>query len=196
MNKKHFKIISTTFTCMLALLLTLVLSASAYLDEKPTVQKQSHKSVYVCPPDSAVVSRIGDTVCTILFSAKKATLYKINVSSKARDNDKTIGGVVVENCLGKMSTNDLYALQMIMSDKNSYSDSPIVPLTPYAPSYAVELMGPNGTIYLMFSLLSQEVGVVYDGLLIATHQYKGRGLMAKPFRKYISEEYMNYLINL
>lgn len=196
MNNKRIKTTSAILTCMAVLLLGMVLSSS-YKDTNPVVQNKTKKTIrYICPPDSAVVSRLSDTVCAVLFSATKATVYKINPSVKPRDNDNTIGGIVVEKCLGKMNAKDLYALQVILSDKSTYSDSPVIPLTPFAPTFAIELTGYNGSFCLLFSLLSQEVGVVYDGLLVSTHSYRGRGLMAKMFRKYLFEDYMNYLINL
>lgn len=196
MNNKRIKKTSVILTCMAVLLLGLVLSSS-YKDTNPVVQNKTKKTIrYICPPDSAVVSRLSDTVCAVLFSATKATVYKINPSVRPRDNDNTIGGIVVEKCLGKMNAKDLYALQVILSDKSTYSDSPVIPLTPYAPTFALEISSPNGTLYLMFSLLSQEVGIVYDGLLVATHTYKNRGLMAKFFRQHMSKEYLNYLISL
>lgn len=197
MKKKGLKAISAIVTCLGVVLIGTMLSASSCLADKPVVQKQDKETLrYICPPDSAVVNRLSDTICAVLFSAKKATLYKVNPAVQVRDNDMTIGGAPVEKCLGKMNAKDLYAMQVLLSDKNTYSDSPVVPLTPYAPTFAVELSGPNGTVCLMFSLLSQEVGIVYDGLLVATHSYKNRGLMAKFFRQHMSKEYLNYLISL
>lgn len=197
MNKKGFKTITSVSACVMVLLMGMVLSSSSCIDEKPVDQKPTKKTIrYICPPDSVVADRLSDTVCTILFTAKKATVYKVNPSLQPRDNDITIGGVVVEKSLGRMNSQSLYALQLFLSDKSSYGDGPVVPLTPYAPTIAVELSGAKGSIYLMFSLLSQEVGVVCDGLLVATYSYRGRGLMAKLFRQYISKDYLNYLNSL
>lgn len=188
---------SAILSCLALLFLAPALSASSSFDGKPAAQKQSKKTIrYECPPDSAVVARLNDTVSLLLFSAKRATVYQLNPSVHIKDDDKTIGGVVVEKNLGRMSDKSLFTLQMVLSDKNSYSDTPVIPLTPFAPTIAVELSGRQGSLCLLFSFLSQEVGIVRDGLLVATHRYKGKGLMAKIFRQYIPQDYMNYLTNL
>lgn len=146
--------------------------------------------------DAAVANRLSDTVATLIFSANKATVYRINPKVAPKDKDKTIGGIKIEDKIGTFGERELQTLQFLLADSCCYSDSPVVPITPFSPSIALEMSSKQGTIYLLFSFASQEVGVVTDGELKKEHQYSYARLITRLFENYIDKEYYNYLKQL
>ncbi len=146
--------------------------------------------------DAAVAKRLTDTVATLVFSANKATVYRINPKVNPKDKDKTIGGIKIEEKMGAMDEKELQMLQFLLADSCCYSDTPIIPITPFSPSIALEMSGKQGTVCLLFSYASQEVGVVIDGEVQKEHQYSYARLITRLFENYMDKEYYKYLMTL
>lgn len=146
--------------------------------------------------DVAVAKRLTDTVATLLFNANKATVYRINPKVNPKDKDKTIGGIKIEEKIGFMEERELQMLQFLLADSCCYSDKPIIPITPFSPSIALEMSSKQGAICLLFSFASQEVGVVIDGEVQKEHQYSYARLITRLFENYMDKEYYKYLKEL
>ncbi len=144
-------------------------------------------------PDSIVIQKLGAEASSVLFSATKATLYRVNSTVRPSDKDVTIGGVKVEGKVKPLSKKDVYLLQFMLSDSLSYSDSPIIPTTPFAPTLAIEFKGKGGVVSLLFSLTSQEVGIVWDGKRTSVCQYANPRLFARFFSNHLEEEFYQNL---
>lgn len=146
--------------------------------------------------DAAVAKRLTDTVATLIFNAHKATVYRINPTVKPKDDDKTIGGIKIEEKIGSMEELELEMLQFLLADSCSYSDSPVIPITPFSPSIALEMSSKQGTVHLLFSFASQEVGIVIDGEVQQEHRYAYARLITRLFENYMDKEYYKYLKEL
>lgn len=144
-------------------------------------------------PDSIVLQKLGAEAASVLFSATKATLYRVNSTVRPSDKDVTIGGVKVEGKVKTLSKKDVYLLQFMLSDSLSYSDSPVIPTTPFAPTLAVEFKGRGGSVSLLFSLTSHEVGVVWEGKRTHVCQYANPRLVARFFGNHLDDEFYQNL---
>lgn len=174
----------------------LLLSSSA-CSESPKKNGWSKGRTQTIQCDSTVVERLSKEASSVFFKANKATVYQINSMVNAKDNDKTIGGIKVEKKIGVMKTQELHMLQFLLADSACYSDSPVVPTTPYQPTIAVEVPSENGSVCFLFSFTSQELGVVVNGEARGNYiRYSYARLITRVFEQYIDKEYYKYLMIL
>lgn len=146
--------------------------------------------------DTIVAQRLTDTIARVLFSSNHATMYRINPAVNPKDNDKTIGGIKVEETIGEMTLMDIQKLKFLLSDSCCFNDSPVIPLTPFSPSIALEMSNDKEVVYLLFSFVSQEVGFVIDGEMKRVHRYSYARLITRLFQNGMDKEYYNYLMEL
>lgn len=194
------KVLSAVGLFVLSLGLVAALSASTCVQtsdfaSKDTALSAKGRCKFVVDPDSLVISRMGEKASIALFASSKGTLYKINPSVRPLDNDMTIGGFKVEEKLNSISKQELYFFQFLLADSLSYSNEPIVPLTPFAPTAAIEFSGKQGTVFLLFSTTSQEVGVVVGGKRVFTSRYCYARLITRWFAGQLNDDFYKELLN-
>lgn len=194
MKKNHFPT-SRVVLCLCAMLL---FTSTACGHTQPDIETgwPKPKRKQTINYDAAVAKRLTDTVATLLFNANKATVYRVNPTVKPKDDDKTIGGIKIEEKIGSMEEQELQMLQFLLADSCSYSDSPVIPITPFSPSVALEMSSKQGTVHLLFSFASQEVGIVIDGEVQQEHRYSYARLITRLFENYMDKEYYKYLKEL
>lgn len=178
--------------------LMLLLSSSACGDTKGNKSwpKSKKKKIEMVSYDTIVAQRLTDTIARVLFSSNHATMYRINPAVNPKDNDKTIGGIKVEETIGEMTLMDIQKLKFLLSDSCCFNDSPVIPLTPFSPSIALEMSNDKEVVYLLFSFVSQEVGFVIDGEMKRVHRYSYARLITRLFQNGMDKEYYNYLMEL
>lgn len=197
----HMRKILHTAGC-LALCIGLALSLSATTCDTATSQdpgkelSAKKKFKFAVQPDTTVCRLLGDKAANTLFTAKKATLYRLNPSVRPTDQDVTIGGVKVEEKLCGLDKQDIYLFQFLLADSLTYSNDPLVPLTPFAPTAAIEFSGKQGTCFLLFSLTSQEVGIVIDGKRVFTSRYRNARTLTRWFAIQLNDEFYNNLLKM
>lgn len=193
--KRIFIPMSKVVLCLCtALLITSTACGNTRLDTETGWPKPKKK--LVVNYDAAVAQRLTDTVATLLFSANKATVYRINPKVNPKDKDKTIGGIRIEEKIGTMEARELQTIQFLLADSCCYSDTPVIPITPFSPSIALEMSSKQGSVCLLFSFASQEVGVVIDGEVQKEHRYSYARLITRLFENYLDKEYYKYLMTL
>ena len=178
------------------------LALSSSTCDKKSFERQKNESVllkknFIVQPDSTVVNLLGKDCCNALFSAKKATLYKMNPAVRPTDQDQTIGGVKVENKMECLQKHEIYLFQFLLADSMSFSDMPLVPTTPFAPTAAIEFSGKGGTVSLLFSMTSQEIGIVENGQIVKVERYTNARIITRFFALKLDEQfYYNILKQL
>lgn len=140
-------------------------------------------------PDTTVVGIIGEEAANVLFTAKKATLYTMLPTVRPKDQDRTIGGVLVDKSIRKLNRNEQYLFQYLLADSLSYTDIPMVPTTRFLPTAAIEFESKYGTCQLLFSLTSQEVGVVVNGRQTVVKRYRNARLITRFFASQIDDKF-------
>lgn len=195
MKKRKFIPLAGVVLCFGIMLL---LSSSACGDTKENMgwPKSKKKKIEMVSYDTIVAQRLTDTIARVLFSSNHATMYRINPAVNPKDNDKTIGGIKVEETIGEMTLMDIQKLKFLLSDSCCFNDSPVIPLTPFSPSIALEMNNDKEVVYLLFSFVSQEVGFVIDGEMKRVHRYSYARLITRLFQNGMDKEYYNYLMEL
>ncbi len=194
-NKKTMIHLKTACVVMMCCITT-VMSASTCSATPAKGSKKPEKKEIIAVPDSVVVSMIGEDAAAVIFTAKKATLFIMRPTVKPKDQDKTIGGVLVGKQVRKLNRSEQYLFQFMLADSLSYTDVPIVPTTPYLPTVAIEFESKYGICQLLFSLTSQEVGIVVNGQEVTVLRYRNARLITRFFAENINEKFYNDILKL
>ena len=194
------KVMITVGGMALILCTAIILSASTCNErthERKTEGSIFQRKSYTVQPDSTVIQLMGKEAGNALFTASKATLYRTNPAVRPTDQDETIGGVRVEGKVCNLSKPDIYMILYLLSDSLSFSDTPLIPTTPFAPTAAIEFNGKGGCVSLLFSMTSQEVGVVWKGRTVKVVRYTNARLITRYFAQHLNEQfYYNILKQL
>ena len=146
-------------------------------------------------PDSVVISKLGDSICDIVFNPKKVTLYTLEPLERPKDEDSTIGGFKTNEKVGTIAKEYYSTVLFLLSDSCSYYDGPFVPATAFSPEVALEFSNRKGKVYLLYSFASREIGIVADGTLLKKQHYGNHRLFLLFFQNILKDEYYAKLLN-
>lgn len=168
---------------------------SAMSDKTPQEKNNLYlKQKAVCC-DPAVAKILGDTVAKIIFESQKAIVYRLDPVNSPKDGENTIGGVKIVCKDRVLSRSELESLKLMLADSSAFTVSVDVPLCTFSPLIGVEFRGKYGSVSLLFSLLSHEIGVVNGGELKGKHQFGYTRLATRLLAKSLDKEYYDYLMH-
>ena len=181
---KLFSIVFLMFTCLCAT------CCATTPHGKPTPKMK----VIQC--EDSVMTILGDSVCTVLFSSNKAVLYKMSSSVKAGDKDETIGGYKVEHKVGNLDKTTLSILQFMFSDRSEYFMGDVYPSAPFMPEVAVKFTNKKNVVDLVFSFSGRQVEIVYNGHSVKTLKYYHERLVLLYFSNLLQDSELKEQLNL
>lgn len=189
----------TMYLAICGCLIAVVLTSATCKSFDPGARKEKQKPVKVTrsaiQPDSAVVERLGDTVCSLMFNPRAANLYLVNPLERPADHNFTIGGYKVEQHVATLQPDYLSTLLFLMADSASYNDSPMIPAVAFMPEVALEIPGKDETLSVIFSFISQQMAIVRNGAVQKTIRYNNTRLFLLFFNNILHNDLYNKQLN-